>query len=343
MNSGFLLTHWFCSKRLAIAALYGLVGSAVLPTTVQAQDAELTPASVEAPAPPVEAPIVETPAPAPALSEAPLPELSEVFIDRTDYSLGATERQVTATPEDAIAAGITISPPSTAAVDALPELPENQSSWANTPVSYSMAAPATGELSTVTPTSVSQSALEYFSRKLLRPLGQLTYQNVKLVFPLAVPAPITSLFGWRTHPISGTQRLHTGTDIGAAMGTPVLAALSGRVILADMMGGYGLSIALEHNNGIQQTLYAHLSEIFVKPGDTIQQGAVIGRVGSTGASTGPHLHFEFRQMNQDGSWVAMDSGEQLELSLGNLTRGLQVAQKPNAIAQTPLMPMPKQP
>jgi murein DD-endopeptidase MepM/ murein hydrolase activator NlpD len=262
-----------------------------------------------------------------------------VFIDRTDYSLGATERTEPATPEEAIAAGIP-NPEAPVAVGAVTVSNEGTVSWADTPVSYSMAVPDT----VVRPTSGAQGALEYFSRKLLRPLGRLGNENVKLLFPLAIPAPITSLFGWRTHPISGTQRLHTGTDIGAEMGTPVLATLSGRVILADMMGGYGLAIALEHNSGIQQTLYGHLSEIFVKPGDLIQQGAVIGRVGSTGASTGPHLHFEFRQMTQDGAWVAMDSGEQLEISLGDLTKSLQVAQKSQgAIAQTPLMPMKQKP
>jgi murein DD-endopeptidase MepM/ murein hydrolase activator NlpD len=333
MNSGSPLTH--------LAAIVALCGGLVVPIAAIAQAPEVAPAVVEAP--PVETPIA-TPAqtPAPALAEPPLPELSEVFIDRTDYSLGATEREVTASKEDAIAAGIpTESVPTAVAVDAV-NIPSEtgQVSWANTPISYSMAVPNT----MVTPTAIGQGALEYFSRKLLRPLGRLGNENFKLLFPLAIPAPITSLFGWRTHPISGTARLHTGTDIGAAMGTPVLATLSGRVILADMMGGYGLAIALEHNSGIQQTLYAHLSEIFVKPGELIQQGTVIGRVGSTGASTGPHLHFEFRQMTQDGSWVAMDSGQQLEISLGDLGRSLQVAQKPNqAIAQTPLMPLKTKP
>jgi murein DD-endopeptidase MepM/ murein hydrolase activator NlpD len=335
MTSGSPLTHF--------AAIVALCGAGVMPTMAAiAQDTESVPAAVQAPAPPVEAPIAApTEAPAPALAEPPLPELSEVFIDRTDYSLGATEREVTASKEDAIAAGIPTEPaPAAVAVDAVNIPSESQVSWGNTPVSYSMAVPDT----MVTPTLIGQGALEYFSRKLLRPLGRLGNENFKLLFPLAVPAPITSLFGWRTHPISGTARLHTGTDIGAAMGTPVLATLSGRVILADMMGGYGLAIALEHNSGIQQTLYAHLSEIFVKPGELIQQGTVIGRVGSTGASTGPHLHFEFRQMTQDGSWVAIDSGQQLEISLGDLGRSLQVAQKPNqAIAQTPLMPLKTKP
>jgi murein DD-endopeptidase MepM/ murein hydrolase activator NlpD len=337
MTSGSPLTH-----LAAIVALCG--GVAIEPIAALAQGPDAVPAAVEAPVSPVEAPIA-APAttPAPALAEPPMPELSEVFIDRTDYSLGATERQVTTSQEDAIAAGIPTDQTPAVTVDSVGSVDvssQGQISWADRPVSYSMAIPDT----VVTPTSVTQGALEYFSRKLLRPLGRLGNENVKLIFPLAIPAPITSLFGWRTHPISGTARLHTGTDIGAAMGTPVLAALAGRVILADSMGGYGLAVALEHNSGIQQTMYAHLSEIFVKPGELIQQGTVIGRVGSTGASTGPHLHFEFRQMTQDGTWVAMDSGQQLEISLTDLARSLQVAQKPNqAIAQTPLIPMKPKP
>ncbi|MBC7824889.1 MAG: M23 family metallopeptidase, partial [Candidatus Parcubacteria bacterium] len=95
----------------------------------------------------------------------------------------------------------------------------------------------------------------------------------------------------------------------------------------DFLGGYGLAIAINHNQGTQQTLYGHLSEIFVKPGDVVKQGAAIGRVGSTGASTGPHLHFEFRQLTTEG-WVAMDAGTQLETSLAELVKTLQVAQTP---------------
>ncbi len=340
MKSGSPLIH--------LAAIVALCGG-MAPIAAIAQTTESAPAAVESPiASPVEAPIAAPAGQTPALAEPPMPELSEVFIDRTDYSLGATEREVTATREDAVAAGIPTDQVPVEAVGSVDVSSQEQVAWADRPVSYSMAVPDT----VVTPTSVTQGALEYFSRKLLQPLGRMGNENIKLIFPLAIPAPITSLFGWRTHPISGTARLHTGTDIGASMGTPVLAALSGRVILADMMGGYGLAVALEHNSGIQQTMYAHLSEIFVKPGDLIQQGAVIGRVGSTGASTGPHLHFEFRQMTQDGTWVAMDSGQQLEISLGDLARSLQVAQKPNQAmlqrshfvnAQTPLIPLKPKP
>ncbi len=161
------------------------------------------------------------------------------------------------------------------------------------------------------------------------------FKDLKMMFPLAIPSPITSLFGWRTHPITGEQRIHTGTDIGAPMGTPVLAAMSGRILLADFLGGYGMTVAIEHGQGSQQTLYAHLSELFVKPGEVVQQGAVIGRVGSTGNSTGPHLHFELRQQLPDGSWVAQDAGKALEVAMGGLVESLQVAKKPQVLAQTP--------
>jgi murein DD-endopeptidase MepM/ murein hydrolase activator NlpD len=175
--------------------------------------------------------------------------------------------------------------------------------------------------------SAPSSVKPYFPGKLLSLANLANLPKLQMVFPVAIPAPITSLFGWRIHPITGASRMHTGTDIGAPMGTPVMAALSGRVILADMMGGYGLAVAIEHDNGARQTLYAHMSELFVKPGDVVNQGSVIGRVGSTGASTGPHLHFELRQMTTDGSWVAQDAGSQLESSLASLTQSLQVAHR----------------
>lgn len=177
-----------------------------------------------------------------------------------------------------------------------------------------------GSLSVVTPSS---SVWDYYKRT-LRPVGRLGNGNIRLIFPLAIPAPISSLFGWRTHPITGEQRFHSGTDLAAPLGTPVLAAYAGRVAIADFLGGYGLAVALEHNKATQQTLYGHLSEIFVKPGEWVKQGEAIGRVGSTGNSTGPHLHFEFRQLTPDG-WVAMDAGQQLEYAMAQLVKAMQVA------------------
>ena len=105
---------------------------------------------------------------------------------------------------------------------------------------------------------------------------------------------ITSPFGWRTHPIFGTQRLHTGIDIGADYGDTVRAADGGVVIHSDWMGGYGNAVIIDHGNGIS-TLYAHNSQLLVSEGQSVAKGQAISRVGSTGYSTGPHLHFEVRQ------------------------------------------------
>jgi murein DD-endopeptidase MepM/ murein hydrolase activator NlpD len=135
---------------------------------------------------------------------------------------------------------------------------------------------------------------------------------------------ISSPFGWRVHPIFGGVRMHTGTDIAAPAGTPVVATYSGRVTVADFVGGYGLTVVLRHDDRTIETIYGHLSEIFVRPGDTIQQGEVIGRVGSTGNSTGPHLHFELRKPTANG-WVAVNSGDLLHDALGLVQNGLQLA------------------
>lgn len=172
-----------------------------------------------------------------------------------------------------------------------------------------------------------------FYRRTLRPPAGLGNDNIRLMFPLSIPATISSLFGWRIHPITGDARFHTGTDIAAPLGTPVLAAYAGQVAIADFLGGYGLTVALQHNKATQQTLYAHLSEVFVKPGGWVKQGEVIGRVGNTGNSTGPHLHFEFRQLTPDG-WVALDAGAQLEYALAQLVQTLELAQASSRAVQS---------
>ena len=166
------------------------------------------------------------------------------------------------------------------------------------------------------------SGRSYFNAR--QPMGRPGNGNVSLLYPLAIPAQITSHFGWRLHPISGDWRLHSGTDIGAATGTHVLAALAGRVAIANFLGGYGLTVVLEHSNGTQETLYAHLSEVFVEPGQEVTQGTVIGSVGSTGNSTGPHLHFELRQQTEEG-WVAVDAGAQLEYALARFVQSWETA------------------
>lgn len=106
---------------------------------------------------------------------------------------------------------------------------------------------------------------------------------------------ITSGFGYRMHPILGYPRLHCGLDIGAGYGAPVRAAAAGRIFLAGFYRGYGRCIIIRHSGDLA-TLYGHLSEIAnLQPGDLVKRGQFIGRVGSTGLSTGPHLHFEVRR------------------------------------------------
>jgi murein DD-endopeptidase MepM/ murein hydrolase activator NlpD len=166
-------------------------------------------------------------------------------------------------------------------------------------------------------------AKDYFNLT-QRPLGFRGNGDLRLMFPLSIPVAITSAFGWRVHPLSGLLSFHYGTDLGAPMGTPVIAAYTGRVAIADFMQGYGLAIVMRHTNPNAETLYGHLSEIFVQPGDFVKQGQVIGRVGSTGNSTGPHLHFEFREQTNEG-WVALDPGAMLQTALANFTQGFQLA------------------
>ena len=113
---------------------------------------------------------------------------------------------------------------------------------------------------------------------------------------LSVPisgARLTSQFGPRVHPIFGTQRLHAGVDWAVPTGTPVRAAAAGRVVHAGDRGGYGRTVIIDHGGSLA-TLYAHLSVVSVGNGQNVERGQVIGAVGSTGFSTGPHLHFEVR-------------------------------------------------
>ena len=108
-----------------------------------------------------------------------------------------------------------------------------------------------------------------------------------------VAGRITSRFGSRRHPILGFARFHSGIDFGAAWGSPIAAAADGVVVGAGWSGGYGRQVRVAHDGGVLTT-YSHMSGIAAAPGETVRQGQVIGYVGSTGLSTGPHLHFEVR-------------------------------------------------
>jgi murein DD-endopeptidase MepM/ murein hydrolase activator NlpD len=108
---------------------------------------------------------------------------------------------------------------------------------------------------------------------------------------LPVAGRVTSGFGERFHPILGYRRFHAGLDLAATYGSPIAAAADGRVVSAGWHGGYGQLVAVIHGGGIE-TLYGHMSRIAARPGELVRQGQVIGYVGSTGLSTGPHLHYE---------------------------------------------------
>ncbi len=114
------------------------------------------------------------------------------------------------------------------------------------------------------------------------------------IFALPSDAPTSSPFGWRIHPLLGYRRFHAGLDFAASYGSTIHAADSGTVIFAGWYGGYGKAVIISHSQGIT-TLYGHTSELFVSEGQSVKKGQAIASVGSTGFSTGPHLHFEVRR------------------------------------------------
>lgn len=117
--------------------------------------------------------------------------------------------------------------------------------------------------------------------------------NGNFIWPCPSCTYITSRFGPRIHPVTGAYKNHTGLDIGAGYGAAIVAADGGTVILADVNGGYGNCVMIDHGNGYV-TLYGHMSSYAVSEGQSVSQGDTVGYVGSTGVSTGPHLHFEVR-------------------------------------------------
>ena len=125
--------------------------------------------------------------------------------------------------------------------------------------------------------------------------GGRAYAGVSL--PAGMPlssARLTSSFGYRYHPVSGRYRRHSGIDLAAPRGTPIVATSDGVVLASGWMGGYGIAVRLDHGAGTE-TRYAHMSRTAVAPGQDVKRGQVIGYVGSTGRSTGPHLHYEIRK------------------------------------------------
>ncbi|MEM9903773.1 MAG: M23 family metallopeptidase [Cyanobacteria bacterium P01_D01_bin.44] len=270
-------------------------------------------------------------------AEASPADFGNVLIDTTDYSVGATANPDTPS--------VVISERSTGCKFMLQQgqtIPHNAcnpsadqvasgggprfSSNANAPAFRvgPVSVDSSGVRVAGVPVSgITSAASRAYYNRLARPLVNLQARE-PFLFPLSMPSPITSFFGWRFHPVHGDRRFHTGTDLGAPLGTPVLATREGRVQVADFLGGYGLTVILRHEAeavGQLESRYAHLSQLMVEPGEWVEKGEVVGLVGSTGVSTGPHLHFELRQLSADG-WVAISPDQILQTSLSNLVNTL---------------------
>jgi murein DD-endopeptidase MepM/ murein hydrolase activator NlpD len=122
--------------------------------------------------------------------------------------------------------------------------------------------------------------------------GQPQQVSTGMAWP--VNGHVTSYFGYRYHPILHFTRFHAGIDIGAAWGSPIMAAADGQVVTAGWTGGYGRAVQIAHGGGIS-TMYGHMSQVVAVPGSYVHAGQLIGYVGSSGLSTGPHLHYEVRR------------------------------------------------
>jgi murein DD-endopeptidase MepM/ murein hydrolase activator NlpD len=269
-------------------------------------------------------------------------EYNSVFVDPTDYSVGATQAPDVFVSEQSTGCEFTVGggqavpngacgTPSAPAPLGAPQEGDYAQQGApayEEPASVASSAPVVN----VGPVSFDASGIrfsssttaagrEYLNRS-VRPLVNLQAAE-QFIFPLAIPSPITSLFGFRVHPITGDQRFHAGTDLGAEQGTPVLAVQDGTVVSAEYAGGYGLMVVLDHKveSSELQSRYAHLSDILVEPGKVVSKGDVIGLVGSTGNSTGPHLHFEMLQNTADG-WVLVNPDSLVQTSLAKLVNAL---------------------
>jgi len=139
------------------------------------------------------------------------------------------------------------------------------------------------------------------SKEIAKKIVELQSKEKYIGGELGWPAPgfykITSQYGNRNHPILKKKKMHTGIDIAVPSGTDVIAANTGKVIYSGYNGGYGNTVIIDHGGKIS-TLYAHNSKLLVKVGDKVEKGKVISKSGSTGLSTGPHLHFEVRENGQ---------------------------------------------
>lgn len=142
--------------------------------------------------------------------------------------------------------------------------------------------------------SIAAEISSYYSSLSVADPGYTYTGSGVFTWPLSIKGTLTSNFGYRIHPISGRRKMHTGIDIAAPAGTPILAAESGTVIAVKRSStGYGLHVIVSHGSNIA-TLYGHMSSIAVSAGQAVSRGQKLGGVGTTGSSTGNHLHFEVR-------------------------------------------------
>lgn len=186
--------------------------------------------------------------------------------------------------------------------------------------------------SALTTTLIISTSATGFSQS--EPPSPINIQDIQ--YPLPYEVPITSNFGMRRHPVLGITRLHSGIDLGAAYGTPILSALPGKVVLAKWLDGYGYTIVTRHSDLGVELLYAHLSKILVKEGQEVKSREVLGNVGATGGvSTAPHLHFEKRKINGPHSSIPMDPNQSIQVALNNLNSNTAIANsKPEAKSNT---------
>ncbi len=133
--------------------------------------------------------------------------------------------------------------------------------------------------------------------KIIFKIFLLTFCTMTLIISnnaQAVDFPVTSPFGWRVHPISGEYKFHSGVDLGFEYGAGIIALFDGEVLISDNLGdGYGNQILIYHADIDAYTRYAHCAQLFVSAGSQVSAGEIIATVGSTGYSTGPHLHLEY--------------------------------------------------
>ena len=136
--------------------------------------------------------------------------------------------------------------------------------------------------------------------RLLQQLAKTTNnvtESESTAFPTTKGSPMTSGFGWRIHPLTGKRKFHSGIDFGASEGSPIYAFEAGKVEFAGSKGGYGKAVIINHG-ARKSTFYGHAKALSVRKGERVATGQMIGEVGSTGFSTGPHLHFEVRLNNK---------------------------------------------